>query len=166
MTKKKASKKKTSKKKLEKRNIKLSYKRVENAKKPAIINNILSLYSNEDFSLKPHHRRAVKTGLFLEIPENHIGIIKDEPELSLVHGITNLNSIIHASDKEVKILLTNLGSEKVKIKKGMKIANLIIQKIEQVNLNEDEVLEAEEYIPKKSLESSDLQEIKDKILSG
>jgi len=79
--------------------------------------------------LAPGARRAVATGLILEIPEGFEGQVRPRSGLALQHGLTVVNApgTIDADYRgEVKVLLINLGAEPVVIQRGDRIAQLVV----------------------------------------
>lgn len=91
----------------------------------------LDLYSAEDFVLKPGERRAVETGVKMEIPEGYVGLIWDKSGLALNDGIKTMAGVVDSGYRgEIKIVLINLSNQDFEIKKGQKIAQMLIQKIE------------------------------------
>lgn len=100
----------------------------------------LNLYSLEDYTLQPNERRALATGLAIEFEPGYVGLIKDRSGLAAKHGLHTLAGVIDAGYRgEYKIVLINLGSQAYQIKRGDKIAQLLIVPVAQV-----EVLEAEQ----------------------
>lgn len=84
-------------------------------------------------------RLLVGTGVSLAIPTGYEGQIRPRSGFALKDGVTVLNSpgTIDADYRgEVKVLLINLGQEKVEIKRGDRIAQLVIAKVEQATLLE------------------------------
>ena len=91
----------------------------------------LDLYSAEDFVLKPGERRAFKTGVKMEIPEGYVGLVWDKSGLAVNDGIKTMAGVVDAGYRgEIKIVLINLSNQNFEIKKGQKIAQMLIQKIE------------------------------------
>jgi dUTP pyrophosphatase len=90
------------------------------------------------FTLKKGEIKAVATGIYMAIPEGFVGLIHPRSGLALNSGITVLNSpgtIDSGYRGEIKVILINHGEDKV-IFKGDKIAQLIIQKVEQAKFVE------------------------------
>jgi dUTP pyrophosphatase len=80
-------------------------------------------------ALGPGERAAVPTGLRLEIPQGWEAQVRPRSGLALSKGITCLNSpgtIDSDYRGEVKVILVNLGSEKVEIAPGERIAQLVL----------------------------------------
>jgi len=87
----------------------------------------LDLYSVEEVVLKPGERRAVSTGVAVEIPPGHFGLVKDRSGLALKEGLHCLAGVIDENYRgEVKVVLINLGEQEVRLPKGSRIAQLLI----------------------------------------
>lgn len=103
----------------------------------------LDLFSSEDVVLKPFERRLVGTGIKIEIPEGYAGFVQPKSGRAAKEGLSIVNTpgLIDSGYRgEVKVILINLDPEKdIVIRKGEKIAQLVIQKVEEV-----EVVEVEE----------------------
>jgi dUTP pyrophosphatase len=98
----------------------------------------------EDVLIKPLERKLVPTGLYFELPQGFEAQIRPRSGIAYKHGVTVLNSpgTIDADYRgEVKVLLINLSPENFVIKDGERIAQIIIAKYEQVNLQEVNILE-------------------------
>lgn len=97
----------------------------------------------EPLRLAPGERRAVPTGLAVEIPPGFEGQVRPRSGLALRHGLTLLNSpgTIDADYRgELRVLLVNLGSETVEIGRGERIAQLVIAPVARATLREVERL--------------------------
>lgn len=97
--------------------------------------------------LKPLHRELIPCGFSMELPEGYEAQIRPRSGLAIRHGITCLNSpgtIDHDYRGEIKIILINLGQEVFTINPGDRIAQMIIQKVEQVELEWADELPATE----------------------
>lgn len=91
----------------------------------------------QTLELKPFERELVPTGLFLEIPFGYELQVRPRSGLALKNGITCLNSpgtIDSDYRGEVKVLLVNLSNETQSIKNNDRIAQMVLQKIEQAQL--------------------------------
>ena len=85
-----------------------------------------------DIVLKPGKVKLISTGIKIMIPEGYEGQIRPRSGLALKHGITVLNTpgtIDSDYRGVVKVILINLGEEDSKIRRGDRIAQLVIQKI-------------------------------------
>lgn len=89
--------------------------------------------------LEPGDRRAIPTGLVMEIPDGYEGQVRPRSGLALRQGLTVANApgTIDADYRgEVKVLLVNLGSKAVTITRGERIAQLVIAPVERVQFTE------------------------------
>ncbi len=97
----------------------------------------------QPITIKPGERVMVPTGLVLEIPEGFEGQVRPRSGLAIKKGLTVLNApgtIDSDYRGEVKVLLINLGSEPVTIRRGDRIAQLIISPVARAELIESEDL--------------------------
>ena len=88
-------------------------------------------------TLAPGGRALVPTGIVLELPKGCEGQVRPRSGLALRHGITVLNSpgTIDCDYRgEVGVLLVNLGREPVVIRRGERIAQLVVQRVERAQL--------------------------------
>lgn len=89
----------------------------------------------EPVYLKPLQRELIPTGLFIELPDGYEAQIRPRSGLAIKQGITCLNSpgTIDADYRgEIKIILINLSGEEQTIHPGDRIAQMVIQKIKQI----------------------------------
>ncbi len=89
--------------------------------------------------LKPGARHAVPTGLAFAIPAGFEGQVRPRSGFALKSGITCLNSpgTVDADYRgEVKVILINLGAEDVTIRRGDRIAQMIVAPVVQATLSE------------------------------
>src|ERR1700759_1687667 len=90
----------------------------------------LDLYSIETAHLGPGERWGVGTGIAIELPEGHAGLVLPRSGLAREHGITLVNSpgLIDAGYRgEVRVLLLNTDpAETVRIEAGARIAQLLV----------------------------------------
>lgn len=104
-------------------------------------------YINEPIELQPLQRVLVPTGLCLEIPEGYEAQIRPRSGLAAKQGITVLNTpgTIDADYRgEIKIILVNLSNEPVTINTGERVAQMVFQKVEKVELEETASLQETE----------------------
>lgn len=86
--------------------------------------------------LQPMERRAVPTGLFIEIPEGYEVQVRPRSGLAIRQGITCLNTpgtIDSDYRGEIKVILINLSREPQVIATGDRIAQLVLQKAETID---------------------------------
>jgi dUTP pyrophosphatase len=94
--------------------------------------------------LAPGERAAVPTGLILEIPSGWEGQVRPRSGLAIRHGLTVVNApgtIDSDYRGELKVLLVNLGSEVATIRRGDRIAQLIVAPALRVRFTEADVLD-------------------------
>lgn len=93
------------------------------------------LVAREEVLLKAGGGRAlVPTGAAIAIPEGYAGFVQPRSGLALKHGVTCLNTpgLIDSGYRgELKVLLVNTDpSEDFLVQRGMRIAQLVIQRVE------------------------------------
>jgi len=99
------------------------------------------LYASRDITLKPGERMSIPTGLSMEIPDGHVGLIWDKSGLSHKHGLKTFGGVIDAGYRgEILVGMMNLGTEAYTFEKNHKLAQMIIQKREKVDIIEVEKL--------------------------
>jgi dUTP pyrophosphatase len=90
----------------------------------------LDLYSTEIAHLGPGERWSVGTGIAIEVPEGHAGLVLPRSGLAREHGIALVNApgLIDAGYRgEVRVLLLNTDpAETVRIEAGARIAQLMV----------------------------------------
>lgn len=90
----------------------------------------MDLFSIQDLILKPKHRAVVKTGISIELPKGYVSLVWDKSGIAS-KGIKTMGGVIDSGYRgEYKVVLVNLSSENFEIKKGQKIAQVLIQKVE------------------------------------
>jgi dUTP pyrophosphatase len=91
----------------------------------------------EPLTLKPGERGIVPTGLKMAIPQGFEGCVRPRSGLAMKQGLTLTNSpgTIDADYRgEVKVLVINLGQEPVVLKRGDRIAQLLISPVAQAQV--------------------------------
>ncbi len=93
-------------------------------------------------------RAAVPTGIALALPDGHAGFVQPRSGLALSCGVTVLNSpgLIDAGYRdEIRVLLVNLDPEcDYEVRRGDRIAQLVVQRVEQAQFVPVEQLPASE----------------------
>jgi dUTP pyrophosphatase len=104
----------------------------------------LDLYASESTRLEPGARASVGTGIAVEIPEGHAGLVLPRSGWAAKHGIALVNApgLIDAGYRgEVRVLLLNTDrDEAFEISEGDRIAQLLIMPFAAVNAVEAETL--------------------------
>ena len=92
------------------------------------------LYSISDLVLAPGERALVKTGIAIALPNGYVGLVHPRSGLGLKNGISVVNTpgTIDAGYRgEIGVVLINHDLiESFQVKKGDRIAQLVIQKVE------------------------------------
>ena len=87
-------------------------------------------------TLAPFERALIPTGLAIAIPDGYAGFVQPRSGLAIKQGVTVLNTpgLIDSQYRgELKVALINLDSSKVfEVNPGDRIAQLVIQKVENV----------------------------------
>jgi len=94
---------------------------------------------DSDVTLEPRGRALVPTGIAIAIPRGYEAQVRPRSGLALRHGITVLNApgTIDADYRgEVKVLLVNLGREAFVVRRGDRIAQLVLAPVTRVSWNE------------------------------
>jgi len=97
------------------------------------------LYSVIDYELQPGERYAVPTGIAIEIPIGYEVQVRPRSGLALKEGITVLNTpgtIDSGYRGEVKTILINHGDVPFHITKGMRISQLAVRPVPEVEFIE------------------------------
>ena len=97
----------------------------------------MDIFSCIDETLLPNERKTISTGISIEIPEGYVALIWDKSGLASKQGIKTMAGVCDANYRgEYKIVLLNTSSENFNIKKGDKIAQILIQPIENAEIEE------------------------------
>ena len=90
------------------------------------------LCASAALTLEPGARAAVPTGLFLEIPPGHVGLVWPRSGLAVKHGLDTLAGVIDSDYRgEVRVVLVNHGRESVRVEAGDRVAQLLLQRVER-----------------------------------
>jgi dUTP pyrophosphatase len=101
----------------------------------------LDLYSVVDRELRPGEVFAVPTGVQVAIPAGHVGLVWDKSGISL-QGVHRLAGVVDSGFRgEVQVVMINLGSAPFAVRKGMKIAQILVQPVAAVSVVETDSLD-------------------------
>ena len=104
----------------------------------------LDLHARTDARIEPGERVLVGTGVAVAIPAGHIGLVHPRSGLAARYGVSILNApgTIDAGYRgEILVNLINLDPrDPVQVTRGDRIAQLIVQSVETVELIETDVL--------------------------
>lgn len=101
----------------------------------------MDLFSLDDHIVKPDGAvYKIATGIAFEIPAGHAGLIWDKSGISL-KAIKTVGGVIDSSYRgDITVGVINLGSDEYIVKSGDKIAQILIQRVEQPEIVESEEL--------------------------
>ncbi len=104
----------------------------------------VDLLARTDAYLAPGHRAVIPTGIALGLPDGYAAFIQPRSGLAAKHGITVLNTpgLIDAGYRgELAVILLNTDRDDgFAVKRGDRIAQLVVQRVEQVTFTEVEAL--------------------------
>ena len=108
----------------------------------------LDLRALDEATLAPGERAAIRTGIAVEIPAGHAGLVLPRSGLALRNGIALVNApgLVDSGYRgELRIVLLNTDRERAfVVEPGMRIAQLVVVPIPDVELVEvDELPESE-----------------------
>ena len=92
----------------------------------------MDLYSVEDIVIQPFTWQKVGTGLSMRLPKGTEGQVRSKSGIALKNGVFVLNSPGTVDENyrgEICVILYNLSNKPYEIKKGQKIAQLVINKV-------------------------------------
>jgi len=96
----------------------------------------LDLFSVVDRDLAAGEVFAVPTGIQIAVPSGHVGLVWDKSGISL-KSVHRLAGVIDAGYRgEVQVVMINLGRTPFPVRKGMKIAQLLVQPVAAVSIVE------------------------------
>lgn len=102
----------------------------------------LDFCSVERFVLGPNMRHTFSTGVSMEIPKGYVALVWDKSGLASKKGITVLGGVIDSGYRgEYKIVLYNTTEDEFEVNVGDKIAQVLIQPVESVEIKEVDELE-------------------------
>ena len=90
----------------------------------------------ETTTLQPGEQKLIKTGLHIALPDGYEAQVRPRSGLAYKHGISIVNTpgTIDADYRgEIGIILINHGKEPFEIKRGERIAQMIINKVAQAD---------------------------------
>ena len=137
----------------------------------------LDLYSTEEIEVPSGSRVKVPTGIAIEVPSGYVGLIWDRGGTPVKKGLKVVGGVMDTGYRgEMLVGMANISKESVTIQEGEKIAQLLVQPIESVKVEEvqelsetersesgfgssdypvNEVLEEIDYLPDGELEADE-----------
>ena len=101
-----------------------------------------------DFTIQPGERILVPTGISIALPNGYVALVHPRSGLAIKHGISMVNTpgTVDAGYRgELQVILINHDlTQPVSFKKGDRIAQLVIQKVERAQFVEVENLPGSE----------------------
>ncbi len=98
----------------------------------------LDLLAREDLTLAPGERAAVPTGVAIALPPGYAGFVQPRSGRALQEGlgVANTPGLIDSGYRgEIKVIVVNFDTEvPVRVKRGEKIAQFVVQRVEHVQL--------------------------------
>jgi dUTP pyrophosphatase len=98
------------------------------------------IVSRIDITLAPGERALVPTGIAIALPDGYVALVHPRSGLAIKHGVTMVNApgTVDAGYRgELQIILINHDkNESVSFKRGDRIAQLVIQKVERAEFVE------------------------------
>lgn len=109
----------------------------------------LDLYANvkEDTTILPNEIRLIPTGISISLPDGYEAQIRPRSGLALKHGISLVNTpgtIDSDYRGEINLILINFGKEPFTVRRGDRIAQMVINKVEIPEVVEVEELDSTE----------------------
>ena len=107
-----------------------------------------SFWTSEFSIVSARGKALVPTGLCIELPEAHVGLIWPRSGLAVKHSIDCGAGVVDAKYRgEIKVLLFNHSDKNFTIEPGDRIAQLLVQKVENIN-----------FLPVESLDETERNE--------
>lgn len=98
---------------------------------------VAAISSESHVILEPGSRKLVPSGIALQLPQGFEAQVRPRSGLALEHGVTILNApgtIDSDYRGEICVLLANFGSRAFELRRGMRIAQLIVAPVSRVSL--------------------------------
>ncbi len=97
----------------------------------------MDLFALQEVTLKPGEFAKILTGVAMEIPIGHVGLIWDKSGMAANFGLKTLGGVVDAGYRgEVQVGMINLSQKSYTIEKHHKVAQMLIQKVEGPSVEE------------------------------
>lgn len=91
----------------------------------------MDLFAVEDTLILSNTQMVIETGIAMEIPSGYAGLICDKSGLAINHGMKTIGGVIDSGYRgEIKVGVRNFSDKDYALKRGEKIAQILIQKVE------------------------------------
>jgi dUTP pyrophosphatase len=107
----------------------------------------MDVYSTEDVLIRAGERKLISTGLSFELPSGFEIQVRPKSGLALNHGLTVLNTpgtLDSGYRGELKVIIFNTEKSDYFVKKGEKVAQIILARHEEAEIEEAEELSSTE----------------------
>ena len=95
------------------------------------------LYSDEHIAIMPGTRQAVKTGIAIDIPQGFVGLIWPRSGLAANWSLQVMGGVVDSGyHGEILVLLYNAGMYTYTAAPGERIAQLLVQPVQMLQLHE------------------------------
>lgn len=92
----------------------------------------MDLFAIEDTTFMPGEIKPVKSGIAVEIPKGHVGLIWDKSGIGVKEGLKVMGGVIDSGYRgEILIGMANISKKSYVFEKGHKVAQMLVQKIER-----------------------------------
>ena len=94
---------------------------------------------DRDMTLPPGEYKCIPTGIIISLPAGYEARVRPRSGLALKHGVTVLNTpgtVDSDYRGEIMVILINHGEKPLILKNGMRIAQMVIAKVEKVSVFE------------------------------
>jgi len=104
------------------------------------------LCSVDEVALPPGGRVLIRTGISVAIPEGYAGLVLPRSGLALQHGVAPVNApgLVDSGYRgEIMVPLINYDPEEAfRVERGMRVAQLVLVRPEEISFSEVQTLEA------------------------
>ena len=97
----------------------------------------MDFFAIEDVIISIGSQKSIHTGIAIEIPEGYVGLVWDKSSVSFNMGLKVMGGVIDSGYRGEFIMnMLNVSEKEVILKKGSKVAQMIIQKFEHCDIVE------------------------------
>lgn len=97
----------------------------------------IDLYSADDIIVEKNSQSLIRTGVSISLPDGYVGLIWPRSGIAYFNGIDTMAGVIDSDySGEVSVLLRNHGASPFKVRQGMRVAQLVVQKYEKLPIVE------------------------------
>lgn len=101
----------------------------------------MDLYAVETVTLKPGERSVIPIGLAMEFPRGYVALFWDKSGIATKQGLTTLAGVVDSGYRgPLMVPMINLSDKEYTFEKGKKVAQMLVQPIEEPQIEEVEEL--------------------------